>query len=92
MLHRCDQPTCVNPAHLFLGTHIDNMTDMKRKGRQPRNGGARNPNAKLTPQQVVAIRARYVDLPNFTRVAAEFGVSNFTVTEIVRRKAWPNVA
>lgn len=70
--HRCDVPMCVNPAHLFIGTSLDNHDDMKRKGRAPigaKNGtitrpdrsprGARHGNAKLTEADVLDIRRRY---------------------------------
>ena len=53
--HSCDEPSCVNPSHLFLGTHSDNMRDMVSKGRAD-NRGARNGRAKLTPEQIEEIR------------------------------------
>jgi hypothetical protein len=69
ILHRCDNPKCVNPEHLWLGTHEDNMKDMCQKGRQ-RNGsckGMHNPNVgerssshKLTEEQVREIKGLYV--------------------------------
>lgn len=58
VLHQCDNPLCVNPAHLFLGTPADNVADMDRKGRRvsaPRAGVA-HPNAKLTEEQVEIAR------------------------------------
>lgn len=50
--HKCDNPACVNPEHLFLGTHTDNMRDRKAKGRNPDISGVKNPNAKLTEEDV----------------------------------------
>src|SRR5262245_26673336 len=54
--HTCDLKCCVNPEHLFLGSHADNMADRNRKGRQ--SAGTRQPRAKLTPTLVEAIRDR----------------------------------
>jgi hypothetical protein len=63
VLHKCDHPPCVNPAHLFLGTPGDNMTDKVKKGRGnlplDHSQGEKNPAAKLTAERVLAIRARY---------------------------------
>lgn len=55
VLHSCDNRGCVNPAHLFIGTHDDNMKDAARKGRLH---GPRPANQKLSPEQVADIRAR----------------------------------
>jgi hypothetical protein len=57
ILHRCDRPQCVNPAHLFAGSHLDNMRDMYSKGRRRLPTGERNGRAKLTAETVQAIRA-----------------------------------
>jgi HNH endonuclease len=57
VLHRCDNPPCVRPNHLFVGTQADNVLDMVSKGRRSPTVGARNPNAKLSDDQVMAIRA-----------------------------------
>ena len=47
VLHKCDNPTCVNPNHLFLGTQLDNLKDMRAKNRASSNKGNKNPNRKL---------------------------------------------
>lgn len=81
--HRCDNPPCVNPAHLFLGTGAENSLDMVAKDRVSRHA------AKLTRPQVEEIRQRYaaggalqLDL------AAEFGVGPKAVSKIVNRDRW----
>ena len=58
ILHSCDNPKCVNPAHLREGTYLDNITDMINKNRQAITRGERNGNCKLTELQVVEIREK----------------------------------
>ena len=67
--HACDNPSCVNPAHLFLGTRKDNMQDARKKGRLDTKS------AKLTWGQVDEIRARYAQYVTQTSLAKKFGVS-----------------
>lgn len=90
--HRCDNPICVNPEHLFLGTGADNMQDMVAKGRYVahRKGpiGERARAAKLTEEKVLAIRA---DARVATAVAAEYGVSARAVQMIRARQTWRHV-
>lgn len=98
--HRCDQTACVNPAHLFLGTQSDNLADMVRKGRSRR--GEKNVNAKLTANDILSIRARYVpgkigqghkhQQPNSAAaLAREFNVSRVLIRKIVQCKTWRHV-
>ena len=61
VLHDCDTPPCVNPDHLFLGTHQDNVDDKVQKGRSHRPTGEKNPSAKLTRKQVEEIRVSLHD-------------------------------
>lgn len=83
--HTCDNPSCVNPAHLFLGTQADNTRDMALKGRGTR--GTRSRFAKLTEAQVYAIRALESTMSQ-RRIADLFHVSSGTVGYIHRRATW----
>lgn len=76
VLHKCDNPSCVNPDHLFLGTNADNAADCKAKGRHARPAGESNPRARLTAQQVRDIRASKETL---AAQAARYGVAASTV-------------
>lgn len=86
--HKCDNPGCVNPAHLFLGTHLDNMQDCANKGRRPKQDGEKNNAAKLMEVQVKAIREMRRDGVWEYVIAKEFGVTQSTVSMIVNNKTW----
>ena len=83
VLHRCDVPACVNPAHLFLGTIADNMRDRDRKSRQAR--GERINNSKLTASEVLKIRE---DWRSAKVVAADYGIGKSEVQYIRARAVW----
>ena len=83
--HKCDVPSCVNPHHLFVGTHADNMKDMVTKGRSPVNAGENNPRAKLEPSDIAAIRNSNATRRNLARA---FGVSVTHIGYIQRNKSW----
>lgn len=89
VLHRCDNPPCVNPEHLFLGTHADNAADRDTKGRASDRRGERHPLAKLTPDRVRAILAE-PDTSGVT-LARRYGVSRSTVSAVRKRKRWPHI-
>lgn len=104
--HRCDNPKCVNPEHLFLGTHSDNMKDMHSKGRAPAQTGAWRdvcpesvlrgedaPNVKIAESVVRAI----LDSPDTgwgcrARLAKQHGITPQHVGRILAGKAWAHVA
>jgi hypothetical protein len=94
VLHRCDNPACVNPNHLSLGTQLENIQDMLNKGREslshPRPG-EENGFAKLTTVQVLEIRQRAAQGESMRQIAKEFGTDYTNVWLIVRRKAWKHV-
>lgn len=96
--HRCDNPSCCNPAHLFVGTRSDNMRDMVAKGRaapfdpsigrlaRPLRGSA-NPASRLTPEQVLRIRGE-LGARSHVAIAADHGVTRGTISQIARGKIW----
>ncbi len=87
VLHTCDNPPCVNPAHLFLGTNNDNMQDMKRKGRCSDQRGVRNSNAKLSIQQVDEIRHTPAAIST-AALARRYGVSHSAVWAVRTGLRW----
>lgn len=85
--HHCDNPACVNPEHLFLGTHKDNMNDRDQKGRC--SSGEKSGVAKLTDAQVLEIRAS----TGTTRtIGKQYGVNNTHISLIRRNKTRRNAA
>lgn len=85
VLHKCDNPLCVNPEHLFLGTRADNTADMMQKGRNAKVAGELNPNRKLTEELAAQIRLA----PGKHRdIAKEYGVTHTTIGDIKRGKIW----
>lgn len=87
--HRCDTPACVNPAHLFLGTHADNMADKVSKRRQSR--GESHGKAKMTEAQVLEMRALHAAGETQKGLAARFGVSKFLIHCVVSGKTWKHL-
>lgn len=89
VLHTCDNRACVNPKHLFLGSHTDNMRDMDAKGRRVSHYGEDHVSHKLTYQQVEAIRELYAQ-GNVTKktLGQQFGVCDTQIGHIVRGNAW----
>lgn len=91
--HSCDNPLCVKPDHLFIGTHQDNMNDCTTKNRQAR--GVKKPWAKLTDQKVKKIRSEYVkrfgEYCLVKNLAKEFKVSSSTISNVIARRVWQHV-
>ncbi len=95
--HRCDNPSCVNPYHLFVGTHQDNTNDKVRKNRQAkgkklsdaqrknRPRGEKNWNSKLNQEKVNQIRS--LNMPQ-RKIAKIFGVSQALISKIKRKEMW----
>jgi hypothetical protein len=87
--HRCDNPPCVNPVHLFLGTTGDNTADAARKGRLAR--GERVKGAKLTAEAVREIRREAAAGTPQRALAGRFGVGEGAISMIVNRRLWRHV-
>jgi len=84
--HSCDNVSCVNPEHLFLGTQKDNLQDMAAKGRSTR--GERHPQAKLTADDVRAIRSSEYSEQT---LADKYSVTRSNIKLIIQKKRWTHV-
>lgn len=88
VLHRCDVPLCVNPRHLFLGTHKENSDDKIKKGRERWASGENHPCAKLKKEDVLAIRRSGLSRGALSKV---FGIDRRTIKDIVEGKTWTQI-
>lgn len=86
--HRCDSPPCINPAHLFLGTHADNAADMIQKGRAPYRPDIRQISAKLSKSQAIAIKN---DSRSYRQIANDYGISKSLVHGIKSGRNWNHI-
>lgn len=88
--HKCDNPPCCNPAHLFLGTYVDNAQDRNAKGRQAR--GSANGRAQLDEYLVRELRRMYATgRYTYKKLARMYGVSYTVVANILNEKLWKGV-
>lgn len=89
VLHHCDNPGCVNPRHLYLGNHKDNMKDMVERGRSAT--GRRHSSAKLDEVKVAEIRFLCSRGISQRKAARWYGVSQATVWSLIHRRTWKHV-
>jgi hypothetical protein len=87
--HTCDNPTCVKPEHLFIGTHQDNVNDQKSKGRTL--PGSKNPAAKLTVDDVKEIRFLVHSGWTQTAISEAYGVSQVQIGKVINEQCWHGV-
>ena len=92
ILHKCDNPACVNPGHLKLGTQQENMLDKVSKGRHKSPYGERSGQAKLTADFVRLIRLAYSRTNlSHRQLATIFRVSHRTIGDVINKKIWRHV-
>lgn len=89
--HTCDVRNCCNPEHLFVGTHLDNIRDMVKKGRNAPVAGENNPRAILTEAQVIEIFKKLIKGERVSTIAVNFGVPSRIIHNIKNLKAWKSV-
>jgi hypothetical protein len=89
VLHRCDNPGCVRPDHLFLGSNARNMADKVSKGRQRK--GEQIPSSRLTAKDVSRIRERSRSGESYSALARAFGVTRPAIRDAVTRRQWAHV-
>lgn len=89
VLHKCDNPPCCNPKHLFLGTALDNTKDMISKGRMNVGKRERHRSAKLTEAIVLQIRAEYATCnTSYGKLALKYNLSRSNIAAIITYRTW----
>jgi hypothetical protein len=91
VLHKCDVRCCVNPDHLFLGTHLDNIADRNNKGRTNRPIGSKSHRSKIDELDVLGIRYQFARGMTMDLLSIKHQVSEFTIWDIVRRRTWNHI-
>jgi hypothetical protein len=86
--HKCDNPPCCNPSHLFAGTHLDNVHDCIQKGRRARLEGEQHPMARLTEETARSVRVRYQSGEPSKVIASDVGVTPQMVWAIATGRSW----
>lgn len=89
--HKCDNPSCINPAHLFAGTVRDNMADMDSKGRRGYSYSEDHPSAKLTEEDVFTARKLRRNGYSYYRLAKMYGVNRETMRQAVLGATWKHL-
>lgn len=91
VLHECDNPSCVRPSHLFLGSHLQNMQDRDKKNRRIAIKGENHVMAKLCDEDIRTIRQLGNNKIGQRKIGKQFKVSQRTVWRIIHRKSWAHV-
>ena len=91
VLHKCDNPGCINPEHLRLGTQRDNMADMDAKGRRIVLHGSRRGRSKLVESDIPKIRERFTRGETHAAIAADYGVNRSIIGLIRIGRIWTHV-
>lgn len=89
--HKCDNPRCCNPKHLFIGTQADNALDMWNKGRGASPRGERNGRAKLTTENILEIRQLSAQGLSSRKIASRMDVSKTQINEVLKGNIWKHV-
>ncbi len=88
--HKCDNPACVNPDHIFLGTQLDNVRDMMEKGRHVSKKGEEQGLSKLKNSDVIEIRALEGKMTQ-TEIGRIYGVHQKSIWQILKRRTWKHL-
>ena len=91
VLHKCDNPPCINPEHLFVGTRADNHMDMLKKGRRKDLKGEERFNSKLLSSQVVDIKKQLLQGVRQSDIARQYGVNQTLISAIKTGKIWTHI-
>jgi hypothetical protein len=89
--HKCDNRKCINPDHLEIGTHSDNMQDMIKRDRRQHQVGIKNPNAKLKESIVIRILKLYKSGLTQKVIANKCNIDPRTVNKIIHKKTWKHI-
>jgi len=88
-LHKCDNPLCINPEHLFIGTNLDNIIDRMQKGRTKYCYGENSPVSKLTEKE--ALEIKYIEGMTHKQISEKFNISRSQVSAIRSGNRWNHI-